>query len=64
MIPDFNIYIKNIKMNKVLIVDDDVDNAVIQQTIVQKLGFYTQIAITGHYAINISLKLREHKRTC
>ena len=38
-------------MNKVLIVDDDVDNAVIQQTIVQKLGFYTQIAINGLDAI-------------
>ena len=38
-------------MNKILIVDDDVDSAIIQQSIAQKLGFYTQIAINGIDAI-------------
>ena len=37
--------------NKILIVDDDVDNATIQQAIAQKLGYYTQIAINGLDAI-------------
>jgi len=33
--------------NKILIVDDDVDSSIIQQSIAQKLGYYTQIAING-----------------
>jgi len=37
--------------NKILVVDDDVDSAVIQQSIIQKLGYYTQIAINGIDAI-------------
>jgi len=37
--------------NKILIVDDDVDSAIIQQSIAQKLGYYTQIAINGIDAI-------------
>jgi CheY-like chemotaxis protein len=37
--------------NKILIVDDDVDSAIIQQAIIQKLGYYTQIAINGLDAI-------------
>jgi CheY-like chemotaxis protein len=37
--------------NKILIVDDDVDSATIQQAIIQKLGYYTQIAINGLDAI-------------
>ena len=37
--------------NKILIVDDDVDSAIIQQSISQKLGYYTQIAINGIDAI-------------
>ena len=37
--------------NKVLIVDDDADSTIIQQTIAQKLGYYTQIAINGLDAI-------------
>jgi CheY-like chemotaxis protein len=37
--------------NKILIVDDDVDSATIQQAIAQKLGYYTQIAINGLDAI-------------
>jgi CheY-like chemotaxis protein len=37
--------------NKILIVDDDIDSSVIQQSIVQKLGFYTQMAINGLDAI-------------
>ena len=37
--------------NKILIVDDDVDSSIIQQSIVQKLGYYTQIAINGLDAI-------------
>ena len=37
--------------NKLLIVDDDVDSATIQQSIAQKLGYYTQIAINGLDAI-------------
>lgn len=37
--------------NKILIVDDDVDSSTIQQTIAQKLGYYTQIAINGLDAI-------------
>lgn len=37
--------------NKILIVDDDVDSSIIQQSIVQKLGYYTQIAINGIDAI-------------
>lgn len=41
---------KQIK-NKILIVDDDTDSAIIQQTIIQKLGYYTQIAINGLDAI-------------
>lgn len=39
--------------NKILIVDDDVDSSIIQQSIVQKLGYYTQLAINGLDAINI-----------
>ena len=39
------------KKNKILIVDDDVDNSIIQQTISQKLGYYTQVAINGIDAI-------------
>lgn len=38
-------------MNKILIVDDDVDSSIIQQYIVQKLGYYTQTAINGLDAI-------------
>ena len=37
--------------NKILIVDDDTDSSVIQQSITQKLGFYTQLAINGIDAI-------------
>lgn len=37
--------------NKILIVDDDIDSTIIQQSIVQKLGYYTQIAINGIDAI-------------
>jgi CheY-like chemotaxis protein len=37
--------------NKILIVDDDVDSSIIQQSITQKLGYYTQIAINGIDAI-------------
>ena len=37
--------------NKILIVDDDIDSSVIQQSIIQKLGYYTQIAINGIDAI-------------
>lgn len=37
--------------NKILIVDDDVDSSIIQQSVVQKLGYYTQIAINGIDAI-------------
>jgi len=37
--------------NKILIVDDDVDSSIIQQSIVQKLGYYTQLAINGIDAI-------------
>lgn len=37
--------------NKILIVDDDVDSSIIQQSIIQKLGYYTQIAINGIDAI-------------
>lgn len=37
--------------NKILIVDDDIDSATIQQAIAQKLGYYTQIAINGLDAI-------------
>ena len=37
--------------NKILIVDDDADSSIIQQSIVQKLGYYTQIAINGIDAI-------------
>lgn len=37
--------------NKIIIVDDDVDSSIIQQSIVQKLGYYTQIAINGLDAI-------------
>ena len=37
--------------NKILIVDDDVNSSIIQQSIVQKLGYYTQLAINGIDAI-------------
>jgi len=37
--------------NKILIVDDDVDSLVIQQSIAQNLGYYTQTAINGLDAI-------------
>jgi len=37
--------------NKILIVDDDVDSSIIQQSIVQKLGYYTQSAINGLDAV-------------
>jgi CheY-like chemotaxis protein len=37
--------------NKILIVDDDIDSSIIQQSIVQKLGYYTQIAINGIDAV-------------
>ena len=37
--------------NKILIVDDSVDSSIIQQSVVQKLGYYTQIAINGIDAI-------------
>lgn len=37
--------------NKILIVDDDSDSSIIQQSIAQKLGYYTQIAINGLDAI-------------
>lgn len=40
-------------MNKLLIVDDDVDSAILQQSIAQKLGFYTQISINGIDAVKI-----------
>jgi len=39
--------------NKILIVDDDSDSLMLQQTIVQRLGFYTQIAVNGLDAINM-----------
>jgi CheY-like chemotaxis protein len=37
--------------NKILIVDDDIDSSIIQQSIIQKLGYYTQIAINGIDAV-------------
>lgn len=37
--------------NKILIVDDDIDSSIIQQSIVQKLGYYTQTAINGIDAV-------------
>jgi len=37
--------------NKILIVDDSVDSSIIQQSVVQKLGYYTQIAINGLDAV-------------
>lgn len=37
--------------NKILIVDDDTDSSVIQQSIAQNLGFYTKMAINGIDAI-------------
>jgi CheY-like chemotaxis protein len=37
--------------NKILIVDDDSDSSIIQQSIAQKLGYYTQVAINGLDAI-------------
>ena len=37
--------------NKILIVDDDIDSLTIQQSITQRLGYYTQIAINGLDAI-------------
>ena len=37
--------------SKVLIVDDNSDNLVLLQLIVQKMGFYTQLAINGIDAI-------------
>ena len=37
--------------NKILIVDDDVDSLIIQQSIIQKVGYYTQIAINGLDAV-------------
>lgn len=37
--------------NKILIVDDDIDSSTIQQSVAQKLGYYTQIAINGIDAI-------------
>ena len=39
--------------NKILIVDDSFDSTIIQQSIAQKIGFYTQIAINGLDAIKI-----------
>jgi len=39
--------------NKILIVDDDIDSSIIQQSIAQKLGYYTQTAINGLDAIRI-----------
>jgi len=39
--------------NKILIVDDDSDSLMLQQTIIQRLGFYTQIAVNGLDAINM-----------
>lgn len=39
--------------NKILIVDDDSDSLMLQQTIVQRLGFYTQIAVNGLDALKI-----------
>lgn len=39
--------------NKILIVDDDSDSLMLQQTIVQRLGYYTQIAINGLDAIKM-----------
>lgn len=39
--------------NKILIVDDDSDSLILLQVIVQKLGFYTQIAVNGLDAIKI-----------
>lgn len=39
--------------NKILIVDDDSDSLTLQQTIVQRLGFYTQVAVNGLDAINM-----------
>ena len=37
--------------NKILIVDDDSDSLTLQQAIVQRLGFYTQVAVNGMDAI-------------
>ena len=39
--------------NKILIVDDDSDSLMLQQTIVQRLGFYSQIAVNGLDAIKM-----------
>jgi two-component system response regulator CpxR len=37
--------------NKILIVDDDADSTLLQQSILQKLGYYTQTAVNGLDAI-------------
>jgi len=39
--------------NKILIVDDDIDSSMMQQSITQKLGFYTLSAINGIDAIKM-----------
>ncbi len=39
--------------NKILIVDDDSSSLMLQQTILQRLGFYTQISVNGLDAIKI-----------
>jgi len=39
--------------NKILIVDDDSDSLILQQTVVNKMGFYTQIAVNGIDAIKV-----------
>ena len=39
--------------NKILIVDDDSDSLMLQQSIVQRIGFYTQVAVNGMDAIKI-----------
>lgn len=39
--------------NKILIVDDDSDSLMLEQTVVQRLGFYSQIAINGLDAIKM-----------
>jgi CheY-like chemotaxis protein len=39
--------------NKILIVDDEPDSLMLQQTIVQRLGFYSQTAVNGLDAVKM-----------
>jgi|AntAceMinimDraft_17_1070374.scaffolds.fasta_scaffold361906_2 CheY-like chemotaxis protein len=42
--------------NKILIVDDDSDSLILQQTILQRLGYYTQLAVNGLDAMKIIME--------